>query len=152
MESQELWDVGETAGGRKLTPRLFEPFRWSIFKDYTIIQLIVVASILLTAGFRNPSSSCLYLELCYATSLVLLCYILNLWLPNCRNQLMRRNVSYASDHTRHRSALNCCIHEEAAGPRFPVQTSVPQVIKTSNESKRHERDYHFGELSIIEIA
>lgn len=127
------------------TRRSFEPFRRSIFKTYKII-LIVVASTLLAAGFRYPSPPCLYLEFCYATSLVL-CYILNLW-----KQLMRRNASYPSDHTRHGSAVNCCSPEDSPGPWFPVQTSVPQVIKTSNESKRHKRNYHFGELSIIAIA
>lgn len=65
---------------------------------------------------------------------------------------MRRNVSSPSDHTRHGSDANCRRPEDSPGPRFPVQTSVPQVIKTSNESKRHKRNYHFGELSIIAIA
>lgn len=96
------------------TRRSFEPFRRSIFKTYKII-LIVVASTLLAAGLRCPSPSCLYSEVCYATSLVLCC-ILNLW-----KQLMRRNVSSPSDHTCHGSAVNCCGPEDPPGPGSPCK-------------------------------
>lgn len=127
------------------TRRSFEPFRRSIFKTYKII-LIVVASTLLAAGLRCPSPSCLDLEVC-------LCYF-------CVVVLHSESVKAVNEEERifsqwsHTPRICCELlwSWRPAGPRFPVQTSVPQVIKTSNESKRHKRNYHFGELSIIVIA
>lgn len=139
---------------RELTLRKFEPSWSSVFKTYKIISIVsgwirfsVVASMMLIAGVRHPSAS-LYLEISHATSLVLLDYILNMWLVDRRNQLMRREASYPSDHTHTADQPSWAL----AWPSLPVQTSVHQVIKTSHQSKLHQHDYYLGEPSINGIS
>lgn len=89
----------------------FEPSWSSIFKTHKLISIMsgwiwfsVVAFMMLIAVVRHPSSP-VCLEISYAGSLALLHYILNMWLVHPGNQLMSREASYPSDHTRNRSAV-----------------------------------------------